>query len=187
MNNYDDKRLLDESSITIGLCYSVLLDGRASFVKIIRCIPPNPQGAYGPVKWIGERVGEAGEPKNEGKQVDLKFSDFIGRAKARDMVVQAIRIGWETDKDIHAYLHSCGVPMNIGTVASYKSQFRSGSLFKKEGKAKRDIPIVLQVAEGVTPAALISEIVRVAKMAGGLKALGETVESIQQSLEDLCA
>lgn len=187
MNNHDDKRLLDESSITIGLCYSVLLDGKVSFVKIIRCIPPNPQGAYGPVKWIGERVGEAEEPENEGKQVDLRFSDFIGRAKARHMVVQAIRIGWETDKDIHAYLHSCGVPINIKTVASYKSQYRSGSLFNKERKAKRDTSTVSQVAEGLTPAALISEIFRVAKMAGGLKALGETVESIQQTLEDLCA
>ena len=186
MNNNDDKRLLDESSITIGSCYSVSLDGRPSFVKIIRRIPPNPQGAYGPVKWIGERVGEAEEPENEGKQVELKFSDFIGQAKARDMLVQAIRIG-KTDKDIHDYLHSCGVPINIKTVASYKSKYRSDKFFKKENKAKRDVPIVSLVAEGVAPAALISEIVRVAKMAGGLKALGETVESIQQTLEDLCA
>jgi hypothetical protein len=187
MNNNDDKWSLDESSITIGSCYSVSLDGRSSFVKIIRCILPNPQGAYGPVKWIGERVGEADESQNEGKQVALTISDFIGRAKARDMLVQAIRIGWKTDKDIHDYLHSCGVPINIKTVASYKSKYRSDKFFKKENKAKRDVPIVSLVAEGVAPAALISEIVQVAKMAGGLKALVETVESIRKTLEDLCA
>jgi hypothetical protein len=187
MNNNDDKWSLDESSITIGSCYSVSLHGRSSFVKIIRCILPNPQGAYGPVKWIGERVGEADESEREGQEIELKLGNFTRKANRFEMLVQAIRIGWKTDKDIHAYLHSCGVPITIKTVASYKSKYRSDKFFKKENRAKRDVPIVSLVAEGVAPAALISEIVQVAKMAGGLKALVETVESIRKTLEDLCA
>lgn len=185
MNHNDNTRSQDEMSIAIGSCYSVLLDGKPSFVKIIRCITPNAQGVDGPVKWIGERVGEVDEPEKDGGTVELEIGAFICRAKRRDMLVQAIRLGWETDQDIYDYLHSCGVKININTVASYKSQYRSGTLFKYKSKPKRFIPNISQITEGLTPAALTLEICRLAKMVGGLKALGRTVESLQQALEGM--
>jgi hypothetical protein len=56
---------------------------------------------------------------------------------------------------------------------------------QNQSKPKRDISIVSQIAEGLTPAALTLEICRLAKMVGGLKALGRTVESLQQALEGM--
>lgn len=180
-----DRRSLDEMRIAVGSCYSVLLDGKPSFVKIIRRMTPNAQGVDGPVKWIGERVGEVEEPEKEGSTVELEIDAFLGRTKRRDMLVQAIRLGWETDQDIYDYLQSCGVPININTVASYKSQYRSGALFKRKSKPKQVVPRISQSSEGLTPAALTLEICRLAKMVGGLKALGRTVESLQQALEGM--
>lgn len=182
---------IDERSILVGTCYAVLLNGNRAFVKILRRITPNNQGDAGPAKWIGERVGvveeddQEGTQAEEGDEVEVSLADFIGRARRQDMCVQAIRQGWKTDKDIHDYLRACGVEINIKTVASYKSQFHSGTLFRPQKKRPAVKPVLPPVFEGTTPADLTLEIFRLAKKVGGLKSLSQTVESLRQAVESL--
>lgn len=176
---------IDERSILVGTCYAVLLNGNRAFVKILRRITPNFQGDAGPAKWVGERVGVVDEEDQEGKEVEVGLADFIGRARRQDMCVQAIRQGWKTDKDIHDYLRACGVEINIKTVASYKSQFHSGTLFRPQKKRPAVKSVLPPVFEGTTPADLTLEIFRLAKKVGGLKSLSQTVESLRQAVESL--
>lgn len=179
----DPTGLLDEQSISSGVCYAVLINGRRAFVKLLRRIAPNCQGVVGPAKWIGECVAAGDDPGQEGKEVEVELCCIIGRAKRREMVEHAIRQGFDADKDIYEYLQSCGVEINIKTVASYKSQHHRGTLFIPK-RSSHNTPIKgSQISE--ESAALTMEICRLARKVGGLKTLGQTVESLRQALESL--
>jgi hypothetical protein len=186
MNN-DEKRLFDEKSIAIGSCYAVSLNGTKAFVKIERRISPNGQGEAGPAKWSGERVGAGDAIDQEGKKITVALEDFICLATRRDMVVQAIRLRFESDEDIHDYLQSCGVPINIKTVASYKSKYRNGTLFVKQKKPHTLEPVASSHFEAASQPDLDLDICRLAKKVGGLKSLGERVESLRRAMEVLVA
>ncbi len=177
----NDKQLQGDFEINVGVCYAVSIKGRPAFARVKERITPNTQGVSGPTRWIGERVGEADEPENEGRQVELKREHFIRKAKRLDMCIRAIRMGWESDKDIHEYLLSCGVAINISTVGTYKSQYRNNAVPKR--KIQRSRIDSFHFAESLTPEVLTQEIFRLAKATGGLKALGEIVASLQQVVE----
>ena len=130
-------RSFDENAIAIGACYAVMLNGTQAFVKITKRMTPNSQGPHGPVKWIGQRVGVVDGP-DEGKEIEITLDQIIKLASGMEMFVQAVRQGWECDKDIRDYLRECGIEMNVSTIASYKSQYRNGTLLQPRIKSKSD-------------------------------------------------
>jgi hypothetical protein len=112
------------SVIYAGECCIVRNDGTQYVVKVLERVPPNSQGADGPMKWTARFICVPdGKPVKDGNELEISESQIVSRATKQGLAFACFEQGWRDVNDVVAYLADFGVFIAPGTVAGSRSHW----------------------------------------------------------------